>query len=470
MRHKTVKEIRESEVLSPICIRCSLRFLLIFFAVALLCSSSVFAFGVAPSKQVVKFDKGFRYSGSFEVINDQGKALDILVYPKGEFEKFVKIDTQSFSMSSSDSSKSVSFSVEIPDSDLTPGDHVIELVAVGQSKNPAGSGPTVHADIAAVSQVIIQVPYPEKFIEGKLYVPDGKAGERLQMSLALFNKGSEDVDGVSAFIDIFDASGKMIATVSTDDISIGAGDSSKLEAFYDGALEEGSYSAVARILYDSIDASASADFNVGEVSLDIKSLVVNDFRLGDVAKFDILLFNNWNKPLKDVYAQMIISDDKGKEFTNFKTVATDIDAKSLGRLEGYWYTQGVAVGIYTVKIRLFYDYKVTERMFTIEVYPDKIVTNPLELTGKAISTEEESAIKNNAFLMLIILALVAVIVMLVWRFRSKGDRGDRGSGGGGSGSNSRTRPVESAGMKSDLNSNTGTSGDRTDSGNLEDFD
>lgn len=450
-----------------------LRVLLIclsLLAAAVFFSSDIYGFGVAPSKQMVNFEKGAGYSGSFEVINDQGKDLDVLVYAKGDLERFVKFSSQSFQMSSEKSSKVVEFSIGSVEADLAPGDHVVELVAVGQAKVVGSGNPTVRADIAAVSQFVLQVPYPDKFLESRLYVPDGKKGDRLQLSVAVFNKGSIDVKKVSAFIDIFDSSGNKIATVSTEERSIGAGDSSKLVAFYDGALEEGSYSAVARVIYDGIDASASANFNVGEVSLDVRSLVVNDFRLGDVAKFDILLFNNWNKPLTDVYAQMIVSDDKGKEYTNFKTVATDIESKSLGRLEGYWYTQGVGVGVYTVKIRLFYDYKVAERMFTIEVYPDKIITNPLELTGKAISTEEESAIKTNAFLMLVILALIAVIVVLVWRFKSK-ERGGGGRQGDGSvRSAGRPVPVEGAGMKSDLNSNTGTSSDRTDSGNLEDFD
>ena len=137
-----------------------------------------------------------------------------------------------------------------------------------------------------------------------------------------------------------------------------------------------------------------------------------------MAKFDILLYNAWNTELKNVYAEMQITDTDNNVYTDFRTVAINLASKELGRLEGYWYTKDVMPGIYHARIILNYANRVQSQEFELEVYTNKIVARPMHI-GQAISAPEELNLEKNAFLILIILGMGIVIAVLVFKLRKR---------------------------------------------------
>jgi len=393
----------------------------ILLAISILLSSSAFAIGVSPSKNVVPFKPGQKVSYTLDIVNNGHEMLDVLVYPRGEFEKNIKLSTQSFRMSTKEETKRINVEFIMPNSIEKAGEHALDIVAVGSTPSPEGSEAIVKADLAVISKLIIDVPYPEKYAEARMYALDTELGKKTSFSIPVFNKGSKDIEQLYATVEVSNSDGTKIDEITTEKTSLKKGDNTKLIAQATKEYPNGEYHAVATVHYDEKQTRAETMFSVGELELQIKALVVDGFVLGQVARFDIMLQNSWSTDLKGVYAEMEITDQDNNRMTEFKTVATDIPAKQFGRLEGYWYTEGVMPGIYTAKVTLYYANKITEKMFELEVQPNRILTREL-VAGRAVSAQEEVNIQNNSYLILIILVLVAVIAVLFIKTRGRGQK------------------------------------------------
>jgi hypothetical protein len=163
----------------------------------------------------------------------------------------------------------------------------------------------------------------------------------------------------------------------------------------------------------------------------VSDISVKNFRLGDVAKFDILLYNSWNTEIKDVYVEMTVDSKEGKRMTEFKTGVINVPAEKEGKLEAYWYTEGVAPGIYNVKLLVHYAGKLTQKEYEFEVSTNSLTK--LGAVGQAITAEEmQETTSRGTLILLIILTLVLLIGMnIMWFYKlNKMMKGNKGEGGG----------------------------------------
>ena len=385
---------------------------------AVLFASSALAIGITPSKRQVNFASGQKLTYGIDIINNGHENLEVVLYPRGEFAENVKLSTQMLELGSDDESKRVNVDFTMPQKIDVAGPHTVEIVAVGSKNMPAGKGAMVKADIAVISKLIIDVPYPDKYAEARIHVYDTEVGRPVMISVPVFNKGSKQLDNVNVKIKIFSSDGTLVDQIVSDTRSLAPGSSTKFAVHATKEYFKGSYKAVATVSYDGQQLEVETEFSIGELTIDIKNLVVNEFSLGDVAKFDIILHNTWSDTLKNVYADMEITGDDNTVYAEFKTVAIDIPSRGIGTLEGYWYTQGIEPGIYTAKVTLHYANKISQKEFELEVYANKIVTRGMK-TGKAIEAPEELKLEKNAFLVLIIIVLAAVTFALVMKLRKK---------------------------------------------------
>ncbi len=406
--------VRNTAKTANLCINIAIALIMLSFTAT--------AIGIAPSKRNFDFLPGQTVTYDIEIVNNAKEILDVIVYARGDLSKNVKISPQMLNLIETDQSKKVTIELTMPDKIETAGEHPIEIVAVGTTPTTGSENAIVKADLAVISQLIIDVPYPDKYAEARIYVLDTEFGKPINIDIPVFNKGKKKIDSASVKIEIYDLSGKLIDSISTETASIGAGDNHKFSAASDKQYDSGDYKAVATLSYDGVELKTETTFTIGELNIEIKSLVVNEFVLGEVAKFDILLYNAWGTELKNVYAEMQITDPAGKEYTNFKTVATDIQSHQIGALEGYWYTKNVLPGVYNARIILHYANKMSQKMFELEVYTNKIVAREM-MIGRAISAPDELDIQNNSYLILIVLALLAVIGVLIFKLKKqKGDK------------------------------------------------
>ena len=174
-------------------------------------------------------------------------------------------------------------------------------------------------------------------------------------------------------------------------------------------VNPGKYHAIINVNYDGEFVKNEKTFEVGELLIDVIDVYVKDFKLGGVARFDILLENKWNEPINDIYSTMQIFNQKGDDVANIKSASANIKVLEKSQLSAFWDTEGIKTGQYDSNLSIHYSGKSSERAFKAIVTTDaiKIDTFP---TGRVIGVGSG----YNKNIMLGILVVILVIINLAW--------------------------------------------------------
>ncbi len=393
------------------------RIMLSILAVLLfaLFSQGVLGFGLGPSRQYVTYTPGETVEGELYIMNTDKQDFKAGVYAEGDLADFIEFDESLFDISKNDLLTVVPYKITFPTKMPKPGDNKMNLVVRQFPKDDEMKGTVVKVNMAMIAELIVRVPYPGKYAEGKMFISNMEDLEESALfTIMVYNYGSEFLDEVKAHIDIVSPTGDIVGKADSHTRTLGAKEEVKLDLPWEKTVKMGTYTAKARVDYDDKHFEIERAFDLGIFTIELSDVKVDKFTLGDVAKFDIALMNNWNKMIEGVYSEVIITDMTGKEMTRFKTAAIDIPAEQIGKLEGYWYTEGVAPGEYEVKFIIHYDNKMTQKKLNILVD-----TNKIEFlgqgTGYAVTAGSGQGGSQGMLMILVILVVILLIVMnLVW--------------------------------------------------------
>lgn len=389
---------------------------LLLLTAALLSCSQAIAMGVGPSRQYVSFDPGGKIENKLLIINDQKQDFKAVVYAQGDLSNYIEIDQPLIDVSSNDYLKEVEYKLEFPKTPPSPGPHKIELVVRQLPSDAEGDeGTVVSANTALISEIIVQVPYPGSFAEGKLFVSGTQdPSSPSTFTVMLYNYGTDEIKEAHARVEIQGPLLGKIAEFNTKTISVKSKEEGKLEATWQPSVTKGTYKAVVTVYYDDKQFKLEQNFDLGTFSIDITDISVKKFTLGDVAKFDILLTNNWNTQIDGVYNEITVSDSTGKQMTEFKTAAQDIPAGQTGQFEGFWYTEGAMPGVYKVTLRVHYSGKITQKEYDFEVNTNSF--KQLGAVGQAVTPETGEEDKQQNILITLILIVIAVLLLMnfIW--------------------------------------------------------
>jgi len=268
-------------------------------------------------------------------------------------------------------------------------------------------GTMIGSTLAVVSQLHIYVPYPNKYVDGVVNVVESH-GE-VVFFIPVTNRGKLDVVNVQAKIDIYSGSEEKIASIESNADSILSLERKELSARWNANVNPGRYKAIVTLIYDEDVTTILKEFNIGEMFLEVKEIVVRDFSLGDIAKFNALVENKWSSDLKDVYLNILVYNTEGEVMADFKSPNYDIDALSQEEIIAYWDTGGVHEGTYDGKLILKYGEKSTERNIQLKITDDEIKI--IGITGKVVVKGES---KLNLTNILIGAVLVLIVMNVVW--------------------------------------------------------
>lgn len=404
----------------------------VFIAVLIiLMSNLVLALGIGPSRQYMSFAPGQKIQGELVIINDAKADFKAAVYVEGDLSEHVRILKPLVDVAATDHLKRVTYEIDFPISPPKPGEHELKLI-VRQFPPEAkvGGDTTISASMAVMSQIIVKVPFPGKYADGRLFVTGADNDDQpTKFTINIQNFGTEDIQDAHATIEVFTPSWEKIGEVQTQSIAIKSKQESKVAAEWKTEAEKGTYRAVATVHFDDKQFRLEQMFDLGTFMIDVSDISVEKFRLGDVAKFDILLFNSWNTKIDDVYVEMIVEDSKGRKMTESKTAAVTIPPHEGEQLEAYWYTEGAAPGIYTVKLIVHYAGRITQKEYDFEVSTNSITQ--LGAVGQAVAAEEqEDMTSQGVIILLILIVLVLLIGMnIVWFYylskKIKGKGGEK---------------------------------------------
>lgn len=381
----------------------------------ILSTNSVLALGVAPSRQNFDFEPGKVISGELTIINNEGFDLRAGLYASGDLAESVQFEQSLIDIPAEVETIKVPYKITLPKGSQNPGTHEIELV-IRQFPKEASEGTQISAQMAVISQVMVKVPYPGIYAEGKLFISGAEDLETpVTFTTMIYNFGKATIADANVEVDIFGPTWELVGEANSEHSRINSQQEIRLDSLWEPDVSKGTYRAVANVFYDGKSFKIEKTFDLGTFMIDISDIIVQKFRLGDVAKFDIELYNSWNTEIKDVTVELFVHDKDGKEMTHFETGSVDIPAQNKEVVEAYWYTEGVSPGIYDVKALVHYQGKVTEKDFQFEVDINKITQ--IGAVGHAILSEDElSEVKTQGLIIFFIILIVIILIVMnvVW--------------------------------------------------------
>lgn len=403
------------------------RIVKIILAAALLVMASniAFAIGIGPSRQYVSFTPGETVQSELIVLNDQHQDFTAEATVQGDLVDYIEIGTPRVEVTAEDPLVKILFTIAFPEQEPKPGEHEIEIV-VKQLPAAAESqqGTFVTANVALISQLIVRVPYPGKYADGNMFISGNENPDTpTRFTLMIYNFGKDDIAEAYSSIEILDPDREKVAEVLTDSKPIMSKQEAKIEGIWEPEVSKGAYTAIATIHYDDLNFTIEKGFNLGIFAIYVADIYVKQFRLGEIAKFEIILENGWNTEIQDVYAELMIEDGAGRQVAQYQTEKIAIPANNVGQLEAYWDTAGMQTGIYKVLLLTHYAGKTTQSEYEFEVGLDGIV----RVGGEPA---DERAGTTPVLVVLIIVVVALMIAMnLLWMYftsrRSKTKKGGR---------------------------------------------
>jgi methionine-rich copper-binding protein CopC len=265
---------------------------------------------------------------------------------------------------------------------------------------------SITATVAVISKLSVMVPYSGKYVTARLFVPMFEPNKESKFAVDVSNLGTEDAEKVKAIIDIYGPLNDKLSTVVSEEATLKSKEKKMIIVPYTPNLRPGNYKAVVTVIADEFNAKDERAFSLGTISVNVDGITVDNFKLGGIARFDILLENVWNEKIPDVYGEVSILDKSGNVYTKFKTASVDIDSFEKQELQAYWDTAKVTPGEYKLSIALQYLGQSSEKVFDILVSMNEIKTS---LVGKVVAAES----KDKNIILTAIYILTALVIILI---------------------------------------------------------
>ena len=385
--------------------------ILIFIALIIL-SNNVYSLGIVTTRENFDFEPNAKFSGSFTVLNDENKDLRIFISAREEVAQYITLHDVIVTFKAEESQKSFIYELNLPTSFEKPGTHIGEIVVREIPKGAEQGGTFVGTTVAVVSEVKVRVPYPGKYAETKLEISKANVNEIVTFIVPVINLGEENIARAKGDISVLGPTSEELAKLETEEKAVKAKTTEELKTSWLAAVNPGVYHASLKVDYDGKFAQAEKNFFVGNMMIDILNVTVKDFRLGGIAKFSILMANRWNQPVDDIFAEIVIENDKGDQVAQIKSASTSIAALSQGELSAFWDTEGIAEGSYNAKLIIHYAGKTTEKQIKLAVALDRIDALLPGATARAVQKEAAQQIGRDTWLM--ILVFVLIIANVAW--------------------------------------------------------
>ena len=345
------------------------RFVIIVL-IFLLLNQAALALGLSPAKKIMDFAPNKEETITFNLINNENKDLKVFVEVSGELAQYIQIPNNVVIINKDEKSKELYLVVILPENFERAGlieskIRVSQVLDVGQGTLQISAAPSLKARLQ------LRVPYPSKYIESILVVDkDAKDEKRVRFVMPMFNYGKENIENARAFLKIFDNENNLIKELETESTSINSGSQAKLSAGWQ-AESVGTYYATANIDYDGKVLGLKEGFILGLPFVNITRIVVDNFRLGDIAKFDIYLKSNWNDKV-NVYADALIFKDD-ETYLSSRTEPIDLFVGREDIVKFYWETEGISEGDYNLSLTIKHELGESRHAVKLVVNEDSII-------------------------------------------------------------------------------------------------
>lgn len=375
----------------------------------LLSMSTASAWGVLPARQLGAYDDT-NQQFSFDLRNTELEEGYFQVNFGGELAQYASYSgAETIFFQASNREKTIPIQLELQTGALEPGRNRLRVIF---SQVPGQSDVTVGASVTLVGEIIVDVPYDRNFVEASLYTQPSRSNEPTPFQISLVNKGQEAIS-VHADMVIKGPTNEVIHRWSTSPFILDYQDAEKIRTTWDGKKEPGTYAVEATVMYGQDSRVLQKTFSVGSREVAVQSLTADRFRLGEINQMTLQAKNTWNEQLEDVYAEVFVVDNSGNVVQSFTTNPQTIPAFQTTELEGYWDTQGLEVGDYTLNVITHAEDDNSQYSFPVEVDIDDVSV----ATGNVAATDDQGS--TDSLIIIILIAVVISNIVLIWYFKKK---------------------------------------------------
>ncbi|MFH1133551.1 MAG: hypothetical protein V1735_03610 [Nanoarchaeota archaeon] len=380
--------------------------------VLLVISPAVLGLGVSPGRKTIEFVPDGKEAVAITVSNNEHKDMKLVISARGELAQYVTLSAVLLDFTKEETSKTFSYKVAMPHNFTSPGIHNGEIVIQEVPQEKGEEGTFMGATLSVVTELRVRVPYPGKYAEAGLEISGARVNEPTGFIVPVMNYGEQDIMSAKASIDIMGPTNDPITSLQTDSRPVKAKETKELTASWLANVHSGSYLAKVTLNYDGLETRIEKLFSIGDLSIELVDVQVKDFKLGQIARFDVTIENKWNQELDQVYVELVITDDKGDTINAVKSSTEILPPIGRKSLTLFWDTTNVPQGTYNGKIIIHFRDRTFEKQSKLVVTLDQITTRFTELTGQAVLPGEKKGFSTT--LLLIIIVGLLILINIGW--------------------------------------------------------
>lgn len=329
-------------------------FIFSLFSFLLLGSENVLGLGVSPGRVTMTYSPNYVYEGQACYVAagitrlriSQGGYLNDYLTLENVDENNELITTET---------NCVKYRLKLPPKIDEPGPHRTFIWAVEVAEDSGGG---IVARVRIEHQIDVFVPYPGKYLEYYFIAGNVKAGEAVPFDVTVISKGVETVKAAQGFITIYDKNNKSLGVVNTQiERDIKTDQQRILQAKWDSSdNREGNYNAILKLIYDEMNANASAPFKLGGLDVNLLNYT-REVIIGGIREFSVLVDSVWVDEIQNVKVIVSIynySISKDKPVVSFETLTRNLPPWGTDTLKGYVDATNLSLGEYDLKMNLFF--------------------------------------------------------------------------------------------------------------------
>ncbi len=336
--------------------------------IILLSSTMALGLGIRPAKTDIESDYEKNFEGEFWVVNNDFEESTVTVKIEGEMAKYVKIskEFERIDFRDDDDAKPIRFTVNLPEN--VPAGVSTANIIVEENRGSA-SGEGVSSRIVLKHRIVIQGPYPDKYVKAKVNFHERDT--YIDFVSEIDNVGKKEIGKVYTKFYVNDKK-QEVQTLTTPEKSIGIKETVLLETKIDKEIfGSGEYEVSAITFYDDQQIEVIKKMVVGKPQIDVTYFDAY-FQADTINQYTLELMNLWNKRIENVFVDIVLKKDDQKLET-FRTRAVDIEAFLRETIEDYFDARGHDVGTYELELQVNFwnNYNMDKKIFEVELLPEE---------------------------------------------------------------------------------------------------
>ena len=225
------------------------------------------ALGVRPAKTVMLSEETDKLDGTFWIVNNDQMAFSAKVYAEGEMAQFIELKTKDKDLVFREDTDAlpVEFKINLKKDQVPPGESTANIIV--EQMLDSASANTISAKIVLKHKVIVQGPYPDRYITAKLNFFE--SGDRIRMVSEVKNLGKLDINEVQTKFYVNDREQKK-HVLESGKIALKTKENKLLDANIDKDLfQRGEFEVSAVTTYDDQKVEIIKNLVVGQPGVDI---------------------------------------------------------------------------------------------------------------------------------------------------------------------------------------------------------